>query len=49
MDMRGNATILWENDGGYYPWGLQSPDGKRLAVQGSSLDNNIWLMENFSR
>ena len=49
MDMRGNATILRENDGGYYPWGLQSPDGKRLAVQGSSLDNNIWLMENFSR
>jgi serine/threonine protein kinase len=47
IDMRGNSTILWENDGGFFPWGVQSPDGKHLAIQGSSEQNNIWLMENF--
>jgi len=47
IDMRGNSTLLWENDGGFYPWGVQSPDGKHLAIQGSSEDNNIWLMEDF--
>jgi eukaryotic-like serine/threonine-protein kinase len=47
VDLHGNATVLWKNLGGYYPWGLQSPDGRYLAIQGSSTNGNMWTMENF--
>ena len=47
VDLKGHATFIWKNNGGYYPWGLQSPDGRHLAIQGSILDANMWMMENF--
>ncbi len=47
VDLHGNAKVLWKNNGGYDPWGLQSPDGRHLAIQGSTMTNNMWMMENF--
>jgi eukaryotic-like serine/threonine-protein kinase len=47
VDLQGNAKVLWKNNGGYSPWGLQSPDGRYLAIQGSSRTGNMWTMENF--
>ncbi len=47
MDLQGNAKALWKNNGGYYPWGLQSPDGRHIAIQGSIQSGNMWIMENF--
>jgi serine/threonine protein kinase/Tol biopolymer transport system component len=47
MDLQGNMKALWKNNGGYYPWGLQSPDGRHLAIQGSVFSSNMWIMENF--
>jgi eukaryotic-like serine/threonine-protein kinase len=47
MDLRGVTKALWKNDGGYYPWGLQSPDGHHLAIQGANSSGNMWMMENF--
>jgi hypothetical protein len=47
VDMQGHTTFLWKNNGGYYPWALQSPDGRHLAIQGSILNANMWMMENF--
>jgi serine/threonine protein kinase/Tol biopolymer transport system component len=47
MDLRGNTKALWKNDGGYYPWGLPSPDGRHLAIQGANQSGNMWMMENF--
>jgi hypothetical protein len=38
---------LWQNNNDVFPVGLPSPDGRHLAIQGSSEENNIWLMENF--
>jgi Tol biopolymer transport system component len=47
MDLRGVSKALWKNDGGYFPWGLQSPDGRHLAIQGANQTGNMWMMENF--
>jgi len=29
------------------PWSLQSPDGRYLAIQNSTYNGNMWMMENF--
>jgi serine/threonine protein kinase len=47
LDLRGNAVSLWRNKGGFWPWGIPSPDGRHLAIQGSTTNSNMWLMENF--
>ncbi len=47
FDFKGNAKVLWHNNGGFYPWGLESPDGRHMAINGSELSRNIWMMENF--
>jgi Tol biopolymer transport system component len=47
MDLQGGTKALWKNNGGYYPWGLQSPDGRHIAIQGSVQSGNMWIMENF--
>lgn len=47
VDQRGNGTVLWENQNDVFPVGLPSPDGRHLAIQGSSEEDNIWLLEHF--
>ncbi len=47
FDLNGNATVLWHNNGGFYPWGVESPDGRHIAIMGSDLSRNLWMMENF--
>jgi hypothetical protein len=47
VDLHGNAKVLWKNMGGNYPWGLQSPDGRHLAIQNSTTNANMWTIENF--
>ena len=45
VDMAGHSRKLWHNDGDFAPIALESPDGLHLAIQGSSLDQNLWLVE----
>jgi eukaryotic-like serine/threonine-protein kinase len=51
VDMQGNASILWNNRGGdwetHAPIGVPSPDGRNLAIGVWTLNQNIWLIENF--
>jgi dipeptidyl aminopeptidase/acylaminoacyl peptidase len=47
VDLRGNAKTLWTNNAGLHPLGLQSPDGKKLAIQNSVYNGNMWMMDNF--
>jgi len=47
FDFDGKATVLWHNNGGFYPWGVESPDGRHIAIMGSDLSRNLWMMENF--
>ena len=48
VDLHGNASILWEHPGGVGgTYGVPSPDGHHLAMLGWTVENNIWIMENF--
>jgi hypothetical protein len=48
LDLRGNARTLWTVGGqNVLLRALPSPDGKRLAIQVSSTDDNVWMIQNF--
>jgi eukaryotic-like serine/threonine-protein kinase len=47
VDLQGNAQVLWKNHGFNTTAARPSPDGRHLAILGSTGDNNIWMMENF--
>jgi len=46
LDMKGNSKKLWHNDGDFAPIALESPNMHHLAIQGSTLEENLWLLEN---
>jgi Tol biopolymer transport system component len=49
VDLEGRAVVLWQQELGF-GWSTQavpSPDGRHLALQGYSVDSNVWLLENF--
>jgi eukaryotic-like serine/threonine-protein kinase len=45
VDLHGNANVLWENL--LADFVAPSPDGRHLAFSGTTLDSNIWMIENF--
>jgi Tol biopolymer transport system component len=48
VDLKGNARPLWENKGiGERVWGIPSPDGRYLAIAGSVVNSNLWMLEGF--
>jgi serine/threonine protein kinase len=47
VDFQGNAQVLWKNHGFNTTTARPSPNGRHLAILGSTGDNNIWMMENF--
>jgi serine/threonine protein kinase len=47
VDMTGNTRVLWQATGSGTSWGIQSPDGRYLAIGGGSFDSNVWTIENF--
>jgi serine/threonine protein kinase len=47
VDLQGNVRVLWKNDGGNWTPALPSPDGRHLAIQGWTVDGNMWMIENF--
>jgi DNA-binding winged helix-turn-helix (wHTH) protein/Tol biopolymer transport system component len=47
VDLRGNAHVLWRNHGFNLTNVRPSPDGRHLAILGSSVDSSMWMMENF--
>jgi Tol biopolymer transport system component len=47
VDLKGNARALWQNHGGSPAIGLPSPDGRYLGILGSTMNSNMWMMENF--
>jgi Tol biopolymer transport system component len=43
-----NGTVHTIQEGSKVPrytWGIPSPDGKRIAVQASSGENNVWMVD----
>jgi WD40 repeat protein len=47
VDLQGNAQVLWKHEGSIGTSGIPSPDGRHLAMAGSSTNDNIWMIENF--
>lgn len=48
VNMRGIAKVLWELPGyNVYLRAIPSPDDRHLAILGSQVENNVWMMENF--
>jgi Tol biopolymer transport system component len=47
IDLKAHATPIWEQSGGSWTWAIPSPDGRRLALMGNSVDSNVWMMEGF--
>jgi Tol biopolymer transport system component len=45
VDEQGNARVLWTYQDISYT--VPSPDGRRLAIQVTSQNANLWMMENF--
>ena len=47
IDLDGNAQAVWTQKGGYVAVGIPSPDGRRLAIDGVTIESNAWMIENF--
>jgi Tol biopolymer transport system component len=47
VDLHGKTNVIWDNRGGAFTMGVPSPDGHYLAIQGSTSNQNMWMMENF--
>jgi DNA-binding winged helix-turn-helix (wHTH) protein/Tol biopolymer transport system component len=48
VNMQGVAKVLWELPGqNVYLRALASPDNQHLAILGSQVENNVWMMESF--
>jgi Tol biopolymer transport system component len=47
INLEGNVTVLWEHRGAVRVNVVPSPDGRRIAMFGQVLNQNIWMMENF--
>jgi hypothetical protein len=47
VDLTGRAQALWQQAGPGQIWGIPSPDGRRVAIGGSSEDANIWMIGDF--
>ncbi len=48
VDLKGNARVLWQLKGAAGQiWGLPSPDGRYLAILGSAVSSNVWMLEGF--
>jgi WD40 repeat protein len=46
IDLHGNVQTLWKTSYGV-TWGIPSPDGHHLAIEGGTQDRNAWIIENF--
>jgi Tol biopolymer transport system component len=47
IDLNGHASPMWEQKGSFETWGVPSPDGRHLAIQGWTVNSNVWMLENF--
>jgi Tol biopolymer transport system component len=48
VDLKGNANVVWQfKGGGFAVAGVPSPDGRYLAMLGSPINSNIWMLEGF--
>jgi eukaryotic-like serine/threonine-protein kinase len=48
IDLDGNVRLIWQApEHPYTIWGVPSPDGRHLAMEGGGTDANVWMIDNF--
>jgi hypothetical protein len=47
IDLSGSAQPVWHQPQPFSTWGIPSPDGRHLAMEGLSVDSNVWMIDNF--
>jgi hypothetical protein len=47
VDLNGSAQAIWQQTQPDATWGIPSPDGRHLAMQGTSANANVWAIDNF--
>ena len=47
IDLEGHAQPIWQQPTPSDSWGVPSPDGRHLAMYGTSWDSNVWMIDNF--
>jgi len=47
IDLQGRAHAIWAQTARAQTWGVPSPDGKKLAILGATIQSNVWMIENF--
>jgi DNA-binding winged helix-turn-helix (wHTH) protein/Tol biopolymer transport system component len=47
VSLDGNAQPIWHQSHLRETWGIPSPDGRHIAMDGSSRDANAWMIEDF--
>jgi len=47
VDLNGATQSVWEQSQATETWGFPSPDGRHLAIAGSSSESNVWSINNF--
>jgi serine/threonine protein kinase len=47
VDLNGDAQPVWQQPQPKLTWGFPSPDGRHLAILGTSSEANVWVIGNF--
>ena len=47
ISLNGDARPIWQKLRSPYAWGIPSPDGRHLALTGTSSESNVWMIGNF--
>jgi len=47
VDLNGNTQSVWQQSQATDTWGSPSPDGRHLAILGTSSEANVWTIGNF--
>lgn len=47
VGLDGSTQAIWQQPQPLRLWGIPSPDGKHMAMFGTSADANVWMIENF--
>jgi eukaryotic-like serine/threonine-protein kinase len=47
IDLKGQPSVMWVLKGSVLTFGVPSPDGRHLAIEGYTVDSNVWMLENF--
>jgi hypothetical protein len=46
IDLAGKAQAIWQQSQPLNTWGIPSPDGRHIAIFGTSAEANVWMIDN---